>query len=149
MKCIYCILRIRFYNHHQIRQHSGKICDPHSGGPYPITSHNDRRSDPVLQSLHRKILGSHFKVCNSFQIQHSQLSLNIFTEASFKMPNNIFADPSFKITPKHLSISTVPYPILLTLNNIRTDKTGNVHKTKQLGITGYLHLECFSDGHVI
>jgi len=65
------------------------------------------------------------------------------------MPNNIFADPSFKITPKHLSISILPYPILLTLNDIRTDKTGNVHKTKQLGINGYLHLEPFSDGHVI
>jgi hypothetical protein len=64
-----------------------------------------------------------------------------------KRPNNIYPDPSFKITPKHLSIPNLPYPILLTLNNVRIDKTGNVHQTKQLCIIGYLHLEPFSDCH--
>jgi hypothetical protein len=77
------------------------------------------------------------------------LSLNIFTDASLKRPNNVFPDPSFKITPEHLSISTLPHDVLLTLNNARTDKKGNIYKTKQSGIIGYLHPEPFSDGHVI
>ena len=78
MKDIYCILRIRFYNH-QIRQHSGNICDPHSGGKDPIPA-----------------------IMTDVLIPFCSPSTEKYQNHTLKYAINILPDTTFIIIPGHL-----------------------------------------------